>query len=200
MQSPIYKIDDVLLIESLIKYGCVKLLTTFCCTHKYFYKIFRKNRDKYYKKLLYLQHISPSHFERFCKFDENYIFEFDDYKIYTKYYSLVGKSDICGCSNTKNIIHMKIPTGHFKYIPKKGYTEKEYKYQELAVCYTFYPSNTELVISKSKNDNEKKLLDKDIIDVDYFKNSKDIKYNIIFNKDYCWKSNENKYLMKCSGL
>lgn len=63
MQSLIYKIDDVLLLETLIKYGCIKILTTFCCTHKYFYRIFRKNKDKYYKQLLYLQNITPSHFD-----------------------------------------------------------------------------------------------------------------------------------------
>ena len=192
--------DDVLLLENLLKYGCVKLFTTFCCTHKYFYKIFRKNRDKYYKKLLYLQHILPSYFKKFYKFDENYIFEFNDYKIYTKYYSLVSNSDVCGCVNEKNIVHMKIPAGHFKYISKKGYSEEEYKYQRLAVYYTLYPSNVELVISKSKNEEEKKLLDKDIIDIDYFKNSKDIKYDILFNKDYGWQSNENKYLIKCLKL
>ena len=151
------------MLENFLKYGCIKVFTTFCCTHKYYYKIFKKNKVKYYKKLLYLQHIFPSHFERFCKFDENYIFEFDNYEIYTKHYSLVGYSDICGCSNIKNIIHMKIPDGHFKFIPKKGYSEKEFKYQKLAVYYTLYPSNKELVISKSKNEEEKKLLDKNII-------------------------------------
>ena len=200
MQSPIYRVDDILLLETLIKYGCIKVLTTFCCTHKYFYKLFKKNRDKYCKKILYLQYISPSYFERFCKFDGNYVFEFDNYNIYTKYYSLVSNSDICGCVNKKNIIHMKIPAGHYKYIPKKGYSEEEYNYQIYDVYYTFYPSNKELVISRSKNDKEKMLLDKDIISTDYFSNSKDIKYDLLYKKqDYCWL-NDNKYLKKCLNL
>ena len=168
MQSLIYKIDDVLLLETLIKYGCIKVLTTFCCTDKYFYRIFKKNKDKYYKQLLYLRHISPFHFERFCKSDNNYIFDFNNYKIYTKFYSLVSNSDFCGCVNIKSIIH------------------------------TFYPSNTELVISKFKNTLEKKLFDEDITDKDYF-NNKIINYTSISNNNHCVSSN-NKYLKKCGDL
>ena len=199
MQSLIYKIDDVLLLETLIKYGCIKVLTTFCCTDKYFYRIFKKNKDKYYKQLLYLRHISPFHFERFCKSDNNYIFDFNNYKIYTKFYSLVSNSDFCGCVNIKSIIHMKIPADHYKYTPKKGYRDdEEYTHQRQAVYYTFYPSNTELVISKFKNTLEKKLFDEDITDKDYF-NNKIINYTSISNNNHCVSSN-NKYLKKCGDL
>jgi len=188
MESLIYKIDDVLLLETLIKYGCIKILTTFCCIDKHFYRIFKKNKDKYYKQLLYLQNITPSHFERFCKFDENYCFDFGSYKLYTKFYNLVSNSDVCGCINKKSIIHMKIPPDHYKYTLKKGHRDKGYTHQTQAVYYTFYPSNTELVISKFRNNSEKKLLDEDIIDKDYFKNSKTIKYDLLFNDNYedCW--------------
>lgn len=200
MNSPIYKVDDILLIETLLELGCIKTFVTFCCTHKYFYMRFRKNRDKYYKKLLYMRHISPSHFKMFYKFDENYIFEIDNYKIYTKYYSLVSNSDICGCISKKNVIHMKIPPCHYKYVPKKRYTEEEYNYEKEPAYYTLYPSNRELVISKHKNDTEKKLLDKDIIDIDYFNNSKDVKYDLLYKKqEYCWL-NDNKYLKKSLNL
>ena len=148
MQSLIYKIDDILLLKNLIKYGCVKVLTTFCCTDKHFYKIFVNNRDEYYKILIYLRYISPSYFERFHKFDKDYI------------------------------IHMKIPINHYKYDSKEKFI-----YQPSSAYYTFYPSNTKLVISNSESESEKKLFDLDIIEWDYFKNStgtKDIKHNLLF--------------------
>lgn len=194
LESPIYKVDDILLLESLIKYGCVKILTTFCCTHKHFYKIFRRNREKYYKKMLYLQHISPHYFEKFSTLENmTKVFDFDDYKINTNYYSLISKSDICGCMNKYNIIHMKIPRGHWKYTKLKGYSKGEYfgDYMVNPIYYTLYPSNDNLVISTSKNIEEKKLLDINLIDMDYF---------TFFPSESICKSKDDKYLNKCKNL
>lgn len=204
--SSIYKIDDVLLLENLISYGCIKILTTFSCTHKHFYKIFVINRNKYYKRILNIRHISPRYFEKYYTFNnKSFEFKIGDYNIWTNTYSLVCNSDICGCVNKKSIIHIKFPIGSMKFYPNikcdeqsRGRFHKIMGSERACIThadeyYTLYPSNSELVISKRENIQEKRLLDTNIIDENYFN-------NIQYKETRDYSSYDKKYLNKSKCL
>lgn len=115
----IYQLDDIfkdLLLNVLIKRGCLKDIYAFCTTRWYYYHILKRERYHIHDKLINLKQIHPSNIKfKIHSFEEEKWFELKDglgNTLCTKQYYVVANSDSCGCLGKNCTLYIKIPVGN----------------------------------------------------------------------------------------